>query len=286
MAEIYREEIGKGVTLGIPTASVVSAVCERRGVTYPSAIAGQDVAVPYAITREDGDFDTLWTYTVEGVQYTRRDTNTVVTPLFKYPDLVAFDAKLAPITEPQAIRLERTIRSVIEILTGQTFGYEYDVITVMGNGANKIALPKRLVSADSMTAAGTYLNGTYTISNDGWTLQANAAGSWLEELEAQVNVQPPIRDPYANGTIFRDGAPYTIAGYFGYLGVPDDIVLAAMTLAGDYGCDEAAWRDRYIANIRSADWRIEFNPLTWHGTGNVIVDQLLDKYKKHNMVVI
>jgi hypothetical protein len=284
MGEIYRDSMDKGVTLDIAGITPASATFNRVGLSIPAAIVNGGAKVPYAITRLDGGFTVDWAYSVDGVAYTRTDEHKVITPYFTKPSLVSWDSEFAMLPDEKVYRLESIIRAVIQHITGQTFGYEYSTVRVQGSGGSKISLPKRLVKAEPglRDRYGTLAETPLAIHNDGWTVSASLEPTWVDQLTSTN----PIGNPFTSRGYFKETEYYEISGYFGYTSVPQDVGLAALILAEDYGCDESLWRDRYVDNIRASDWRLEFHGKAFIGTGNVKVDQLLQKYTLNRMVVL
>jgi hypothetical protein len=196
---------------------------------------------------------------------------------------VDWDPDFGVLTDAQVSRLEKNVRGIIEQVTGQRFNYEYDVLEFKGSGGAVVSLPKRLVSASGLYDPSGGLALTYVrAGNDGWTLTARRETTWIDSMSSTN----PIRNPFKTWGKFNEGTMYRIAGYFGYESIPEDVALCARLLAEDYGCDESVWRDRYIANIRAADWRFEFGAGAFRGTGNVKVDQILQKYTLNRMAIL
>ena len=283
MAEIYRDNRGyttpQGFAFDILTATPVEAKFERNNeVIFVTSTfgTGNSVAIPYEIISLGGDFRLTWTYTVGTKTYFRSEDHRVITPLFIKQDLVDWDPTFSSLTDDKVKRLEKIIRSVIEGVTGQVFNFEYKTIGFDGNGGSTIGLNKRLVSASGIIDPTGGLGGSAIgPDNDGWSLRIATGPSWVDNFAASSG---PITDPwYVRGT-FREGQRYYIQGFWGYYSVPEDVLVAAKILAEDYGCDESLWRDRYLASIRAADFRFDFRPEAFRGTGNVKADQLLEKY--------
>lgn len=283
MSEIYRNSINKTVTFDIDTAPT-SARFQRGTLDIVVPITDTNKAViPYDITRVDGPFDVVWSYSVQGKAYTKTDEHHVITPYFTKDELVAWDSDFALLDDAAVLRLENNVRGVIQTVTDQKFGLEYETISFKGTGGPMVSLPKRLVSTDGLNdPSGVLLDSTVWIGNDGWTLNTKNFPTWVDDL-ASTN---PIRNPFVAYGAFGKDTYYSLTGYWGYESVPSDISLAAKILAEDYGCDESLWRDRYIGNIRAADWRFEFNTGAFQKTGNVKVDQILGKYTLNRMVVL
>lgn len=283
MAEIYRDSIGLGVQFPLPGVNLEEAWIDRMGVITNTVVNNTpdpaQILVPYAISRYDGKFDVCARYTIEGNEYVKRDTHEIVTPLFTVDELKAYDPDFKRLRDPEIIDLERIIRTLFEVITGQSFGLSYGTVLFRGSGSEMIGLTKRALDvrpyqhSNSLSAYG-WTN----ITNDGWVLRASPRNSWIDKFEGENAV--------ANRTRFRKDRTYSLTGLWGYHSVPEDVKTAAMLLAQDYGCDQALWRDRWIKSIRAADWRIEFDSRAYTFTGNVKVDQILDKYAMARMVVL
>lgn len=292
MAEIYRDSVGLGVQFSVPGSNVLSAHIDRRGVitqTSHAVINGAPVvSVPYSVTRYDGKFDAVVKYEVEGREYEKRDTHEIVTPLFTPEELIDYDPDFERLVrDPKGERdyteiknLEVIIRSLFEVITGQKFGLEFDTVTFPGSGSRMVGLPKRAVEVHPYRSTNSISSYGWTqITNDGWVLKAAPRSSWVEKFE------PDLYSVGGRG-VFSEGRTYSLTGLWGYHSVPEDIVTAAKLLASDYGCDQSLWRDRWIKSIRAADWRVEFDSRAYILTGNVKVDQILDKYTLVRMVVL
>lgn len=283
MGEIYRDSVNQAVTFDIANVNPSSAKVIRGAVELDAGLSNNGAVIPYEITRLDGKFDIEWTYYVDGGSYTRRDTHEVVTPVFKKAELVEWDSDFALLDDAAVNRLEKIIRTVIQETTGQKFYYEYGTLVLRGNGANTIPLPKRLIQAVGLNDyTGDLVDQIVQPSNDGWMIHTVRRDSWVDNFYSSN----PINNPWKDVSKFSEIVEYTLTGYFGYQSLPADIALAAKILAEDYGCDESLWRDRYIDNIRAADWRFQFDKRAFTGTGNVKVDQILQKYTLNRMVIL
>lgn len=283
MGEINRDSVNTTVTFEIASVTPSSAVIRRGDTEYVAGLSGSTAYVPYDITRLDGKFEIEWTYYIDGSTYTKVDTHEVVSRLFDRQSLESWDSDFKMLDDAAINRLEKIIRGVIERVTGQKFIYEYDTVVVRGSGGSVQSLPKRLVKADSFNdRTGDLLDNFIYPTNDGWSLITNDAPRWVDNFYSSN----PIENPWRKTGYFRDDTDYAISGYFGYPSIPTDITTAALILAEDYGCDESLWRDRYVDNIRAADWRFQFDKRVWNATGNVKADQLLEKYTLGRMVIL
>lgn len=283
MGEIHRDSVNQAVVFSVPSIVPTAAKVSRGATQMDTVLNGNAALIPYEITRFDGKFDVTWTYYVEGTTYTKTDTHEVVTPMFSKAELIEWDSDFSALSDEKFERLEGIIRVVIETITGQTYGLEHTFVSVPGSGGETLNLPKRLSTPIALNdRTGDLLDSFVYPINDGWTLKTYDGPTWVDNFYTSN----PIENPWRKAGYFREDTNYVIEGYFGYDSLPNDIVTAAKILAEDYGCDESLWRDRYIANMRAADWRFEFNGKAFYGTGNVKVDQILEKYAAIRMAVL
>ncbi len=79
---------------------------------------------------------------------------------------------------------------------------------------------------------------------------------------------------------FPKGWDYRITLEVGYFKVPQDIVRATELLIHDIECGKLDYYKRYIGAYNTDQFRIQFDKQVFAGTGNLIVDKILDKYRK------
>lgn len=73
---------------------------------------------------------------------------------------------------------------------------------------------------------------------------------------------------------------YTVVLEVGYNKVPSDIIRAAELLVHDIDCGKLDYYKRYIGSYNTDQFRIQFDKAVFNGTGNLLVDKILDKYRK------
>lgn len=283
MAEIYRNSVNVGVTFSIPSnvATVTSAKIYKDGVEYTGVTAIDTEAnrtivnLPFEVTKYDGDFTVVYTFNINGGAQTATEAHKVVTPLFTPIELKNFDSDFNALSNDSIEFLESKIRSLFYTWTGQKFGLSNETVSFMGGDRTSIRLPKRCANP----AGPTFGDSTYhaRVTNDGWIVESFVSDSWIDKFESAFDFHPRT---------FRDGTRYYLKGEWGYYSVPEDIVKAAMILAQDYGCDQSLWRDRWMKSVRLADMRFEFDSRAFTLSGNVVVDQILDRYMLERMQVL
>jgi hypothetical protein len=79
---------------------------------------------------------------------------------------------------------------------------------------------------------------------------------------------------------FPKGFDYSVVGIFGYKKVPADIVRATELLVEDLECGKLDYYKRYIVDYNTDQFKIKFDSGVFEGTGNILVDKILSKYKK------
>jgi len=83
-----------------------------------------------------------------------------------------------------------------------------------------------------------------------------------------------------NGIAFPAGYDYTVVVDHGYLNVPEDVEYAAKLLIEDLKCGKLDYYKRYVTAYNTDQFRIQFDKSMLSGTGNFLVDKILDKYVK------
>lgn len=82
----------------------------------------------------------------------------------------------------------------------------------------------------------------------------------------------------APGVTFPMGWNYLFSLETGYKVVPYDIYDATMMLIDDIKCGRMEYHKRYITNYSTDQYRIQIDKSALDGTGNILVDKILQKY--------
>lgn len=99
-------------------------------------------------------------------------------------------------------------------------------------------------------------------------------------------VMPP-NTPVARGDLgyygyqsvgFPAGYDYTFIIDTGYKAVPSDVERATRILINDLKCGNLDNYNRFIKNYQTDQFKVDFSEKMFEGTGNLIVDKILDKY--------
>jgi hypothetical protein len=81
------------------------------------------------------------------------------------------------------------------------------------------------------------------------------------------------------GAAFPKSADYTFILDVGYKAVPPDIEIATTMLIDDLKCNRNMYYNKFITQYSTDQFDIKFSAQMLEGTGNMIVDKILNNYK-------
>jgi len=81
------------------------------------------------------------------------------------------------------------------------------------------------------------------------------------------------------GTAFPRGVDYVFILDVGYKAIPPDVEIATTMLIDDLKCGRNDYYQRFVTQYSTDQFDIKFAPAMLGGTGNLIVDKILDGYK-------
>jgi hypothetical protein len=202
---------------------------------------------------------------------------------------------------------ERIARAIIDSVTGG-FYYKVEWLDTTGQATDFLPIWDRvykilqayenssLVYDASLTtpAIGEW---SYALSKDKTSIIKNAATTGLIENRSEkkgLNLYVAPSDSFnvydtdysenaytfSTGVAFPEGWDYLFLLEIGYKVVPHDIYEAAMMLIEDIKCGKIDYYKRYVTAYNTEQFRIQFDKTVLDGTGNMLVDKILDKYKK------
>jgi hypothetical protein len=249
------------------------------------------------LTSLDQVLQVTWSYSVNGISTSQNTFINVSTPYATVSDIVDYygygttNNKQNFKSEKQISSAEKLARIAIDKYTQQKFGKRYGYQEVIAYGADALFLTEPMLSIDQM-----YENDWLLIDNTqnppydnfGYPIELTQTNKVVRIVNQDWNV---IYDNQVDPTIlyygqFRNNVRYKFVGTIGWNYVPDDIKTAAMLLAGDYMSNDAAWRNRYLQQVSMSETSFTMSKGAFNGTGNVLVDSILDDYRDSNFVVI
>lgn len=186
--------------------------------------------------------------------------------------------------------LEMVARSIIDTIINDGFYNHKQIIQCVGQGSDYLPL-----WVDSYKVLKVYENNVlvfdadtpeenkydYKITLDNTAIQRSVAGNYN-----RYEIAPP-NTPTARGDLgyygyesvaFPNGYDYTLIVDTGYKAIPADVEYAAKLLIEDLKCGKLDYYKRYVTSYNTDQFRIQFDKALFGGTGNLIVDKILDKY--------
>jgi hypothetical protein len=249
------------------------------------------------ITSVNRVLEIKWSYTVNSVSAIQTDFYAVETPYSTVSETVDFlgfgsiPSEINYMDPKSLINAEKLARTIIEGYTGVKFYNYYGGQEIYGIGSDTVQLTEKMLDLDQIyeneilvydkTQDPIYNTFGYNtvISPTGYQIRIWYPG-WPDGWNNQMD--PTIL--YAGR--FRDGYLYRFVGQIGYKYVPEDIKLASMLLVQDIVSNDYNWRNKYLAKVNLSEISFEMAKGAFNGTGNITVDNILDQYRKANIVII
>lgn len=256
--------------------------------------------LPFSLCRRNRKFKIEWRYSVNGNAASHIYFIDVVTPYANISDIIddlnfgtdPSDPNYKTYHEIQMA--EKYARKLIEIYTNQVFYLYDDKQVVYGSGSDILPLPFRLseihelyendvLVADKINNINNWIY-TPIISESNFGIRVNRQDN-MDGLVYTANglIPPSIHDTSYSGA-FRKDSRYSVFGRFGWKSVPDNVEEACIILIKQFFDKDRAWKDKYVKNISTFDWKFEFMEDAHRGTGNLYADQLLSPYVLNGMV--
>lgn len=205
--------------------------------------------------------------------------------------------------DDDAVYNERIARAIVDSIAGG-FYYTYDTIEITALGGDFLPVPNRInrinhlyrnnVEVYNRFASASVVQDTYFITPDHAAITIKQEGIYNRSQSKPVdlplaasdsfNLYNDSDDPIAALTkvrefdLFPSGYDYVLTGEFGYPVVPVDIQEATKMLIEDIKCGKLDYINKYINEYRTDQFTIKYNDFAWRGTGNRIVDQILQGY--------
>jgi hypothetical protein len=190
--------------------------------------------------------------------------------------------------------LELVARSMIDTFVPEGFYNKKITIVGTGNGSDYFPLWEKVYRVFKVYENNVLVydrsnpdiyDYQYVITSDKTAIQRVAEGvldfNRYESTAQNLPVASGDLGYYGyEGIAFPSGYDYTFVVDHGYLRVPDDVEYAAKLLIEDLKCGKLDYYKRYVTAYNTDQFRIQFDKAMLGGTGNFLVDKILDKYVK------
>lgn len=194
-----------------------------------------------------------------------------------YCDITSVKTKLG-ITTAQTIQCEKIARKIIESEAGN-FGLVRKQKEVYGMGMDYLPLDEPIQKIYYI-----YENGELIYDYEDENLQEYKIS--IDKTSIVTSVSPVNKMEYQRvwrdrflDTDFSNGFDYVVDGDFGYRIVPEDIQEACELLVQDIASNNLRYVNRYITEFDNNEFKIKFSDGFQSGTGNMIADKILSRYK-------
>jgi hypothetical protein len=188
--------------------------------------------------------------------------------------------------------LELVARSIIDTFVAEGFYNKKVSVVGTGNGSDYFPLWEKIyrvfkVYENNELAYDRSTPDTnkyeYIITPDKTAIQKVYPGQ-MNRYESTAQNLPIGRGDLGyygyEGVGFPSGSDYTFIVDHGYLTVPADIEYASKLLIEDLKCGKLDYYKRYVTAYNTDQFRIQFDKTMFNGTGNFLVDKILEKYVK------
>jgi len=287
------DTIAPAVNPSVPVGTFTATKLETDMGTY-------QIVLPLSLCRRNRKFKIEWRYQVNNNQASHIYFTNVVTPYANLSDVIddlnfgtdPSDPNYKSYHELQMA--EKYARKLIEIYTNQSFHLYDDRQIVYGSGSDILPMPFKLNEIHEVYENDVLLidninnvkNWIYVpmISESGFGIRVNRQ-QLMDDMIYSANgmIQPTINDQGFSAA-FKKDRRYSVQGRFGWSSIPDNVEEACIILIKQFFDQDRAWKDKYVKNISTFDWKFEFLQDAHKGTGNLYADQLLSPYVLNGMV--
>lgn len=200
-------------------------------------------------------------------------------------------AAIAPVgQEDEYAKYERIARTMIDNIVGG-FYYKNAVYDLQGTGTDKLVIGNRVNKVLKLIENNVLMYELGEADNAAeYTLNTDHTAIILYRNQEEDNMLngkqllPPLVSsdsydwPQYRKAVFPNGYDYTVTVETGWPLVPQDIKEATTLIIEDMACNAPNYWSKYVERYQTKDFSIGFNKAIFAGTGNLIVDQILQRY--------
>lgn len=232
------------------------------------------------------------------------DETVVIDNLYIYrPYINPLNFSNDPAETQKYIQWEKDARFIIDSIT-DGFYYEQDVLESLGSGADILPITKRINKINYIyqnnvlvfdrfdTAA---VQDAYCITPDYNAITIDVSYEMSKSQFKNVHLPIATSDSfrlygdtydsatnmteYTGSSFFPSKYMYIIYGEFGWPVIPKDIKQAASLLIDDLKCNKLDHFVKHVQEYQTDQFRIKYNDTFLSGTGNHLVDKILQQYQ-------
>lgn len=229
------------------------------------------------------EYDNSYTINVDGEDYYFAVTRPYVDPTTKGETA----SEIAEYTKNEEIA-----RAIIDSIIEDGFYYRKRYMQTVGIGSDYIPVWKRVNKVLKLYENNVLMYdasnpddypASYVLTSDK-TAIIEKYDDQINRLEgAQLAIPMAPSDIYDVKYYYR-GFPktfdYRILVSYGYTSIPSEIQRAAELLIDDIACGRLDYYNKYVTEYRTDQYQIKMDQAVFSGTGNLVVDKILSKYKQ------
>jgi hypothetical protein len=205
------------------------------------------------------------------------DSISIVRPYCNLSDV----ADRLDITLNQAIDLERKARIIID---SETHGFKFvrKEKEYQGNNSDHLVVDERIYKLYKLYENKELIYDVDSNTNDSeYEISKDGSSVILDVTPTnRVDYSKVWRDRYLDAD-FADGYDYLVDADFGWKTIPEDVKYATEVLMQDIKTDSFRYINKYITAFDNEDFKVKFADTFTKGTGNLVVDKILSKYKNY-----
>jgi len=207
---------------------------------------------------------------------------------------------------------ERIARAIIDSVVGSRFTFEKKILETVGQGTDYLPLWSSAYKINQVYENGKLVFDSsleqpaidgynYLVTKDTTAIikvpvDASSSDSFNRAERKPLKYREGASDsfyayaPYENfdnmwtntrnqAVAFPEGYDYIFVYDAGYKVIPNDIREATLMLIDDISCGKIDHYKSYVLEYETDQFRLKYNPSKFTGTGNILVDIIIDKYK-------
>jgi hypothetical protein len=191
-------------------------------------------------------------------------------------------------------QLEMVARSIIDTIIQDGFYNSKMIVQGVGQGSDYFNVWKKfnkvlkvyennILIFDFETPDDNFY--AFNITGDNSAIQRVSESTYNRVEQGSIILPASAGDLGSVGTgrvvDFPRGYDYIFLLDAGYKTVPVDIEYATKLLIEDLKCGKLDYYKRYVTSYNTDQYKIQFDKTVLNGTGNMIVDKILDKYRNN-----